>query len=130
MDESESRDDPKTPCKVCGTPMPLGASLCPTCKFFQNPLKRRFQFYASIVTLLVASAAFLAWFVTTVPTLRRTLMPRHHLSVASANSSDSIIVFNDGDRDLFVSYVVMSMSGRTSNWIAPFLPIQAGVPSG
>jgi uncharacterized protein YodC (DUF2158 family) len=51
--ESKGQDEPKTPCKACGTPMPLGASLCPTCKFFQNPVKRQFQFYASIVTLLI-----------------------------------------------------------------------------
>jgi hypothetical protein len=128
--ESKGQDEPKTPCKACGTPMPLGASLCPTCKFFQNPVKRWLQFYASIVTLGVASASLVAWLGTTVPNLRRALMPRHHLSVVSANSNESLVVFNDGDRDLFVSYVLLSMSGRNLNWKAPYVPIQAGVPAG
>src|SRR5215468_5560070 len=114
--ESKEKDEPKTPCKVCGTPMPLGASLCPTCKFFQNPVKRQFQFYASIVTLLVASASLLAWLGTTVPNLRRTLLPRHHLSVVSGNSADSFTLYNDGDKDLFVSHISMNIVGRTSMW--------------
>lgn len=128
--ESKGKDEPKTLCKVCGTPMPLGASLCPTCKFFQNPVKRQFQFYASIVTLVVASASLLAWLGTTVPNLRRTLLPRHHLSVVSCNSADSFTLYNDGDKDLFVSHISMNMVDRTSMWQSPFDKIQAVVPSG
>jgi hypothetical protein len=133
MAESEGQEEPKAPCKVCGSPMILGASLCPTCKFFQNPVRRQFQFFssiASIVTFFVALASLLAWLFSTVPNLLRTFFPQHHLSVVSANSFGSIIVFNDGDRDLFVSHVLLYMTGRTAQWRAPYLPIQAGVPTG
>ena len=132
MAEPEGQDEPKAPCKVCGTPMPLGASLCPTCKFFQNPVRRQFQFFssiASIVTFFVALASLLAWLFSTVPNLRRTFFPRHHLSVVSANSTESIVFYNDGDRDVFVSQVLLQMSGRSS-WVAQPFIIQVGVPPG
>ena len=83
------------------------------------PLRSQLQFYASTVTLFIASASLLAWLGSTLPNLRRNLMPRDHLRVVSCNSTDSIVVFNDGDRDLFVSHVLLYMSGRDSNWPPP-----------
>lgn len=130
MPESESQAEPKSACKACGTPMPRGAPLCPTCKSFQSRWKRQLQFYASTVALFIASASLLAWLGSTLPNLRRNLMPRDHLRVVSCNSADSIVVFNDGDRDLFVSHVLLYMSGRDSNWRAPRFSVQAVVPSG
>jgi len=128
--ETKAPDEPKAPCKACGTAMPIGASLCPTCKTYQHWLKGWLQFYGSIAALIVLSVSLLGWLGSMLPNLRRNLMPRHHLSVVSANSNESLVVFNDGDKDLFVSYVLLSMSGRSSAWKAPYVPIQAGVPAG
>jgi hypothetical protein len=128
--ETKAPDEPKAPCKACGTPMPIGASLCPTCKTYQHWLTGWLQFYGTIAALLVLSASLLGWLGSVLPNLRRNFMPRHHLSVVSANSNESLVVFNDGDKDLFLNYVFLAMSGRNSDWIAPYVPIQAGVPVG
>jgi hypothetical protein len=124
--ESKVQDEPKSPCKACGTPMPLGASLCPTCKTYQHPLKRGLQFYGGMATLIVLSGSLLTWLYTTVPNL----IPRRHLSVVASNSNDTIIVFNDGTRDIFVSHAFMQMRTPNSNWKAYMPPIRTVVPPG
>jgi hypothetical protein len=126
LPESKAPDEPKSPCKACRTPMPLGASLCPTCKTYQHPLKRGLQFYGALATLIVLSGSLLTWLYITVPNL----IPRHDLSVVASNSNDTIIVFNDGNRDIFVSHAFMQMKTPNSNWKAYMPPIRKVVPPG
>src|SRR5262245_51198612 len=116
-------------CTSCASPIPQGARLCPVCKTFQRTWQRRFQFWASVTALVVAGGAFLSWGISLLPQSRRALFPREQVRVVSYNSLQSVVLANDGDREVFLSHILLYMTGRPQ-WQAKRVPLERGLAPG
>ena len=110
------------PCRVCASKIPIGANLCHVCKTHQAVWKARLQFFPSVTALIVASVSFTAWTISQLPALRAILFPVEDLHVVSLNSLHGGIVVNQGDKEVFLSHIMLKMN-RRAPWGAQRFPI-------
>jgi hypothetical protein len=76
--------------------------------------------------VLIVSAAFWLW-----GNSRLLLgLGRDDVALISANTLGSAVVVNRGDREVFVSHLLLFMPGRSANWQAPRLRFEERLPVG
>jgi len=112
-------DTPETQeCIACKQQIPKGASLCPVCKSYQRNWKNHLQYTAGVAALVVLMISASTWL---WGNARKLLLYRDDVRVISASTLDSAVVVNRGDGDVFVSHLLFTMPGRSSDWTAPRL---------
>jgi hypothetical protein len=117
-----------TRCVACKQDIPAGASLCSVCKSYQRPWKNHLLYISGIAAMivLIVSAAFWLW-----GNSRLLLgLGRDDVALISANTLGSAVVVNRGDREVFVSHLLLFMPGRSANWQAPRLRFEERLPVG
>jgi hypothetical protein len=118
-------------CRACGSPIPQSAKLCHVCKTYQHRFRASIHFLSSSTPLWVAAASLLFWAITQLlPTVRILLWPREDVQVVTANPLQGATIVNFGDHEVFVSHIVLFMTGRTSNWIAQHFPVDDSLAPG
>jgi hypothetical protein len=110
-------DKPSHRCLACKQSIPAGATICSVCKSYQAPWKNWLQYFSGIAALLALTASAVAWLFANG---RAMVWPRDEIGIISASSLESVAVINRGDRDVFLSNLIMTMPGR-SVWVAPTL---------
>jgi hypothetical protein len=117
-----------TRCIACKQEIPAGASLCSVCKSYQRPWKNHLLYISGIAAMivLIVSAAFWLW------GNGRILLGlgRDDVRLISANTLGSAVVVNRGDREVFVSHLLLTIPGRSAGWQAPRLVIEERLPVG
>lgn len=115
-------------CVACKQEIPAGASLCSVCKSYQRPWKNHLLYIGGIATMvaLIVSAVFWLW------GNHRVLLglSRDDVRLISANTLGSAVVVNRGDREVFVSQLLLTMPGRSARWLAPMLVFEEKLPVG
>jgi hypothetical protein len=118
-----------TRCIACKQEIPAGASLCSVCKSYQRPWKNHLLYVSGIAAMivLIVSAAFWLW-----GNGRLLLgLGRDDVRLVAANTLEGdAVVVNRGDREVFVSHLLLSMPGRSADWIAPRLIFEEKLPVG
>src|SRR5919106_574268 len=109
-------------CNACGSSIPQSATLCSVCKTYQQRWKARVQFFSSTTAFFAAALSLILWAVTQLPTLRILVWPREDVRVTAANSLTGGVVANRGDHEVFVSHIVLFMTGR-SKWTTHRFPV-------
>lgn len=108
-------------CAACRQPIPLGATICSICKSHQAVWKNRLQYWAGVSTLIVLTLSALVW-------LRETawhvLFARDDVRVVSCNSLRSAVVVNRGDSEVYVSHLILTMPGRSQDWVVKRLDFE------
>ena len=77
----------------------------------------------------MASVSFTAWTISQLPALRAILFPVEDLHVVSLNSLHGGIVVNQGDKEVFLSHIMLKMN-RRAPWGAQRFPINESLPPG
>jgi hypothetical protein len=114
-------------CVACKQEIPVGASLCSHCKSYQHVWKNRLQYVAGIATLLVLVITACSWLYLNAV---KPLWYRDDVRLISSNSLRSAVVANRGDVEVFVSHMLLYMSGRPSSWQAKRLEFEEVLPPG
>jgi hypothetical protein len=116
-------------CVACKQEIRAGASVCSVCKSYQRPWKNHLMYAAGIATMLalIASAGF--WLVGNGRMLLG--FARDDIRVIAGNTVlGNVVVVNRGDREVFVSHLLLFMPGRTVDWDAPELIFDERLPPG
>ena len=116
-------------CNACGSSIPQSATLCSVCKTYQQRWKARVQFFSSTTAFFAAALSLILWAVTQLPTLRILVWPREDVRVTAANSLTGGVVANRGDHEVFVSHIVLFMTGR-SKWTTHRFPVDESLAPG
>lgn len=124
---SDSKREVSRRCVACKQEIPSSASLCSICKSYQRSWKNHLQYSAGIATLAVLILSGSAWL---VDKAHKTFFSRDDVRVVGCNTLGSAVIVNRGDREVFLSHLLLWMPGRTSNWVAPDLPINESLPPG
>jgi hypothetical protein len=115
-------------CIACQQEIPAGASLCSVCKSYQRGWKNHLQYGAGIVAIIVVTFSAAAWLWGNAGKL---LWPHNNdVRVVSASSLSSAVILNRGDNEVFVSHLILTMPGRTTDWVALRLVFEERLPSG
>jgi hypothetical protein len=117
-----------TRCIACKQEIPAAASLCSVCKSYQRPWKNHMLYVSGLAAMIALSisAAFWLW-----GNGRLLLgLGRDEVRLVAANTLGSAIVANRGDREVFVSHLVLFMPGRSADWQAPRLVFEDRLPIG
>jgi predicted nucleic acid-binding Zn ribbon protein len=121
-------NSPTQRCVVCKQDIPSGASLCSVCKSYQRSWKNHLQYVAGIATLAVLILSGVIWVGGKV---RATFFYHDDVRLISCNSLASAVVVNRGDREVFLSHLLLYMPGRSSSsWVAPRIDFQESLPPG
>jgi hypothetical protein len=88
------------------------------CKSYQSNWKNRVQYIAGISALLALTASAIVWM---IGNGRAFVWPREDVRILSLNTMRAAVVANFGDREIYLSHIMLFMKGRTSSWIAPTL---------
>ena len=117
------------PCVACKQPIPSGSSLCSACKSYQHSWKNQLQYFAGIATLLALTVSALFW---VIEKTRSTFFSREDVVLVACNTLDTgAVIANRGDKEVFVSHLLLSMSGRDNrDWFAPLLTIEERLQPG
>ncbi len=70
------------------------------------------QFISSIAAFFAVTLSVLAWTISIWPRVRAVVAPRDRPVILSCNSYNGAVVANTGDRELFLSHILMQMTGR------------------
>jgi hypothetical protein len=95
--------------------------LCSHCKSYQHVLKNHLQYGAGIATLIVLVITACSWIYLNV---LKPLSFHDDVRLISSNSLRSAVVANRGDVEVFVSHMLLYMSGRPSSWQAKRLDFE------
>ena len=90
---------------MCKTEIPLGASICATCKSHQSTWKNHVQYIGTMVGIITLIGSMLTYVITSIPTIRKTFFYKDQVRITAFNSSNRIIISNTGDGDTFVSHL-------------------------
>jgi hypothetical protein len=115
-------------CVACKQEIPGGASLCSVCKSYQRPWKNHLLYISGIAAMiaLIISATFWLW-----GNGRALLgLGRDDVRLITANTLTSAVIVNRGDREVFVSHLLLTMPGRSADWLAPRLDFEERLPVG
>jgi hypothetical protein len=136
MSDPQDAPDANTPlpeahttrCVACKQEIPAGASLCSVCKSYQRPWKNHLLYISGIAAMiaLIVSATFWLW------GNGRVLLGlgRDDVRLITANTLSSAVIVNRGDREVFVSHLLLTMPGRSAGWLAPRLDFEERLPVG
>lgn len=113
-------------CISCKQKIPDGATLCSICKSHQSGWKNTLQYFAGMAALLVVAASGSGW---VYANLRKALAP-DDVKLISCSTINGAVVVNRGEREVFVSRMLLYMAGRSSSWVAPELIFQESLPAG
>lgn len=80
-----------------------------------------------MAALLLVIATASTWL---VGNARSYLWYRDDVRVIEANTHTGAVVWNRSDGDVFLSHLVLYMTGRTQSWIAPTITFQEKISSG
>jgi len=120
--------DKKKPCVACRQEIPLGSSLCPVCKSYQHVWKNHLQYFAGIATLVVLTISALFWVGERVWI---TFLSKEKVVLVACNTLDTgALIANRGDREVFISHLLVTMTGRTHDWSAPVLQVNEKLDPG
>jgi hypothetical protein len=125
--EKKSEAEHLPHCVACREELHVGASICPTCKSYQRPWKNHLQYGAGVVTLFVLILSALAWL---GDKAHKQFFLREDVRLVACDSMQAAVVQNKGDEEVFVSHLLLWMTGRTSGWIAQGLDINERLPPG
>jgi len=136
MNDQGDAPDPNPPlpeahatrCVACKQEIPAGASLCSVCKSYQRPWKNHLLYISGIAAMiaLIISATF--WLLGNGRVLLG--FGRDDVRLITANTLSSGVVVNRGDREVFVSHLLLIMPGRSGNWQAPRPIFEERLPVG
>lgn len=125
--ESLEQDLERKRCVACKQEIPAHASLCSICKSYQRQWKNHLQYGAGIATLFVLILTGSFWLFGRV---RVAYFAREDVRLVSCSTLGSAVIVNKGDKEVFLSRVLLWMPGRTSGWIAPSLELDEKLPPG
>src|SRR5580704_17390330 len=111
---------PKKPCTACKSEIPLGASLCPVCKSYQRGWKNSLQYCAGIATLIALTVSAIFWL---YERIHGTFFYSESVKVVECSTIAPVVIVNRGDRDAFVTQLLLWMPNRTKDWSMPILQI-------
>jgi hypothetical protein len=114
-------------CVACRQEIPVGASLCSQCKSYQRAWKNHLQYSAGIATLVVLIVTASSWLYLNVI---KAIWSCDDVRLVSSNSLRAAVVANRGDREVFVSHLLLYMSGRSSSWQVKRLDFEEILPPG
>jgi hypothetical protein len=129
-------DDPRAPkdttstkpCVACRQPIPSGSSLCSVCKSYQDSWRNQLQYFAGIATLVALTVSALFW---VIEKTRSTFFSREDVVLVACDTLDTgAVIVNRGDKEVFISHVLLWMAGRTHDWSAPRLTIDERLEPG
>ena len=113
-------------CSVCKHDIPPTASLCSICRSYQQRWKNELQYYSGIAALLVLFLSASSWLIGRASAY----FQRDDIRVISCNTLGAAVIANRGKAEVFISNLLLWMPGRKSDWEAPTLDINEGLPSG
>lgn len=125
-DSDKKPERPTAYCVACKHEIPLGASVCATCKSYQHNWMNYLQYAAGMTAAILFAASALAWLSGQV----RALFYRDDVRLIAANSLDSAVIGNFGDGAIFVSHLSLFMTGRTTNWTSRRVTFNTMLPVG
>jgi hypothetical protein len=102
-------------CVACASPIPIGASLCPTCKTWQSPRRRLLQDLAGVVGIIALLGSASVYVVSKLPDVRRTLFWRDDIQVLAFKSEGDLLVANRGDGEVYVSHISLGIRHEGRN---------------
>jgi hypothetical protein len=118
----------KTRCIACKQEIPIGASLCSICKSYQASWKNHLLYVSGIAAMIALAVSATVW----LSGNGRVLLGfgRDDVRLISASTLGSAVVVNRGDREVFVSHLLLTMPGRSGNWQVPSLTFEDRLPVG
>jgi hypothetical protein len=99
-------------CIACQGDIPELATVCPHCSTKQDRRLNFLQNVGAVIALISAILAFASYVVTSIPTVRQTLFWKDDVNVLSY-SDRHVVIGNNGDGDVFVSYVQIKTESRS-----------------
>lgn len=114
-------------CVACKNTIPDGAHICAVCGSYQSVWKNWLQYVSGIAALVGLSASAMVWL---YGNARPLIWHKDDVYLVATNSIGSVVVANRGDGEVFVSHVLLTMEGRTSNWSAPRVNIEERLQPG
>src|ERR1019366_10584123 len=116
-------------CVACKQQIPSGSSLCSVCKSYQRSWKNHVQYFAGIATLLALTISALVW---VVEKGRSAFFSHENVVLVACNTLDTgAVIVNRGDKEVFISHLMLSMAGRDNRpWGAPVLTIDERLEPG
>lgn len=99
-------------CAACQTPLPERATVCSSCKSYQNTAVRRLQQFAAIIGLLSIVGGAVVYMVKEAPAVRRVLFWRDELRLTNFITGDALGIANLGDGPVYINhYVIRPVEG-------------------
>lgn len=114
-------------CIACKQQIPEAASVCSVCKSYQANWRNWLQYFSGIAALIALTFSAAAWVYLNA---KQIVWYTDNVSIISANTLTSAVVANLGDGEVFVSHMLFTMPGRTSNWSAPRINFNERLPAG
>lgn len=114
-------------CIACKSHIPDGAAVCSVCKCYQSMWKNNLQYVAGISALILFVLSSAVW---VVPRVWSSIFHLNDVRIVAASTLKSVVIANFTDEDVFVSHFIFWMTGRTSSWIAPGVPIEETIHPG
>lgn len=118
---------PKTKqCIACQADIPINATICSTCSTRQNRLYGIVESVGRSVGVLSAILAFASYIISSAPSVRQALWWVDDVNVLSF-SDETVVIGNNGDGEVFVSYVFIEAENGEYNSISPInKPLKVG----
>jgi hypothetical protein len=127
--ESTARQpERKALCKACKAELNPGATLCPTCKTYQNKWKSSLEYIARIAVVFTLLASLGVYSVSAFPAARKQLFWKDKVKVLSFDSNQDLVIANVGDGDIYLSHVDLRAHGP--DVLTRILRIGISVPTG
>ncbi len=119
--------EPPQRCVACKQEILAGAAVCPVCKSHQRRWKNHLQYFAGIVTLAALTATATTWLVGRV---YAAFFAHEDIHIVECNSLESAVIVNRGHAEVFLSHMLLRMTGQRPEWTAQQLEINEKLPPG